>query len=138
MGARAILTDPEGAKIAAEVISSYAPALVVVEDPRQALSYAAALYFGRQPDTMVAVTGTNGKTSVANFTRQIWQLLGARAINIGTTGVEGDWNAPSPHTTPEPVTLHRLLSQAASAGVTHGAMEASSTVCRSAALTGCG
>jgi len=126
MGARAILTDPEGAKIAAEVISSYAPALVVVEDPRQALSYAAALYFGRQPDTMVAVTGTNGKTSVANFTRQIWQLLGARAINIGTTGVEGDWNAPSPHTTPEPVTLHRLLSQAASAGVTHGAMEASS------------
>ncbi|WP_417243099.1 UDP-N-acetylmuramoyl-L-alanyl-D-glutamate--2,6-diaminopimelate ligase [Celeribacter sp.] len=126
MGARAILTDPEGAKIAAEVIGSYAPALVVVEDPRQALSYAAALYFGRQPDTMVAVTGTNGKTSVANFTRQIWQLLGARAINIGTTGVEGDWNAPSPHTTPEPVTLHRLLSQAASAGVTHGAMEASS------------
>ena len=126
MGARAILTDPEGAKLAADAIQSYAPALVVVEDPRQALSYAAALFFGRQPDTMVAVTGTNGKTSVANFTRQIWQIMGARAINIGTTGVEGDWQAPSPHTTPEPITLHRLLSQAALAGVTHGAMEASS------------
>ncbi|WP_417257698.1 UDP-N-acetylmuramoyl-L-alanyl-D-glutamate--2,6-diaminopimelate ligase [Celeribacter sp.] len=126
MGARAILTDPEGAKLAADAIQTYAPALVVVEDPRQALSYAAALFFGRQPDTMVAVTGTNGKTSVANFTRQIWQIMGARAINIGTTGVEGDWQAPSPHTTPEPITLHRLLSQAALAGVTHGAMEASS------------
>ncbi|WP_439103544.1 UDP-N-acetylmuramoyl-L-alanyl-D-glutamate--2,6-diaminopimelate ligase [Celeribacter marinus] len=126
MGARVILTDPEGVKIAASAIEAHDPALVVVEDPRQALSYAAALYYGRQPDTMVAVTGTNGKTSVANFTRQIWQLLGARAINIGTTGVEGDWQAPSPHTTPEPITLHRLLSQAAHAGVTHGAMEASS------------
>ncbi|WP_460274852.1 UDP-N-acetylmuramoyl-L-alanyl-D-glutamate--2,6-diaminopimelate ligase [Celeribacter sp. ULVN23_4] len=126
MGARAVLTDREGARMAAAAISEYDPALVVVEDPRQALSYAAALYFGAQPDVMVAVTGTNGKTSVATFTRQIWQLLGVTAVNIGTTGVEGDWQAPSPHTTPEPITLHRMLSEAAKAGVTHGAMEASS------------
>ncbi|TNE69066.1 MAG: UDP-N-acetylmuramoyl-L-alanyl-D-glutamate--2,6-diaminopimelate ligase [Rhodobacteraceae bacterium] len=126
MGARAVLTDPEGARIAAGAIAEYEPALVVVEDPRQALAYAAALYYGAQPEVMVAVTGTNGKTSVATFTRQIWQLLGARAINVGTTGVEGDWQAPSPHTTPEPITLHRMLSEAAHAGVTHGAMEASS------------
>ncbi|PTQ71358.1 UDP-N-acetylmuramoyl-L-alanyl-D-glutamate--2,6-diaminopimelate ligase [Celeribacter persicus] len=126
MGARAVLTDPEGARIAAGAIAEYDPALVVVEDPRQALAYAAALYYGAQPEVMVAVTGTNGKTSVATFTRQIWQLLGARAINVGTTGVEGDWQAPSPHTTPEPITLHRMLSEAEHAGVTHGAMEASS------------
>ncbi len=126
MGARAILTDPEGARIASEAIAEHDPALVVVEDPLQALAYAAALFFGRQPDVMVAVTGTNGKTSVATFARQIWQLLGVRAVNIGTTGVEGDWHAPSPHTTPEPITLHRMLSEAANAGVTHGAMEASS------------
>jgi len=126
MGARAILTDPEGARIAQDAIKDHEPALVVVEDPRQALAYAAALYYGRQPEVMVAVTGTNGKTSVATFTRQIWQILGMRAINIGTTGVEGDWQAPSPHTTPEPITLHRMLSEAANAGVTHGAMEASS------------
>ncbi|GAA3854463.1 UDP-N-acetylmuramoyl-L-alanyl-D-glutamate--2,6-diaminopimelate ligase [Celeribacter arenosi] len=126
MGARAVLTDPEGARIAAEAIEAHDPALIVVEDPRQALAYAAALYFGRQPAAMVAVTGTNGKTSVATFTRQIWQQLGQRAINIGTTGVEGDWHAPSPHTTPEPITLHGMLAEAADHGVTHGAMEASS------------
>ena len=75
-------------------------ALVVADDPREALAYAAALWFGAQPETMVAVTGTNGKTSVATFTRQIWAALGHAAINIGTTGVEGAWAAPSSHTTP--------------------------------------
>ena len=126
MGAGAVLTDRAGAEIArAELLASPA-ALVVAEDPRQALAFAAALWFGRQPETIVAVTGTNGKTSVANFTRQIWTELGLQAVNIGTTGVEGAFTAPSPHTTPEPITLHRLLSDMAAAGVTHAAMEASS------------
>ncbi len=75
---------------------------------------------------MVAVTGTNGKTSVATFARQIWMALGHAAINIGTTGIEGAWSAPSAHTTPDPVTLHRMLALAAAEGVTHAAMEASS------------
>jgi UDP-N-acetylmuramoyl-L-alanyl-D-glutamate--2,6-diaminopimelate ligase len=75
---------------------------------------------------MVAVTGTNGKTSVATFTRQIWAALGHEAINIGTTGIEGAWAAPSGHTTPDPITLQRLLAAAAAAGVSHAAMEASS------------
>ncbi len=126
MGAGAVLTDPLGAQLAAGVLAGAQVAVVVVQDPRQALAYAAALWFGGQPDCIVAVTGTNGKTSVANFTRQIWMALGHAAINIGTTGVEGAWHAPSPHTTPEPITLHRLLAEAARAGVTHAAMEASS------------
>ena len=126
MGAGAILTDPMGAELAADVLLGSNAAVVIVQDPRQALAYAAALWFGAQPDTMVAVTGTNGKTSVANFIRQIWMALGHGAINIGTTGVEGSWEAPSPHTTPEPITLHRMLAAAAAAGVTHAAMEASS------------
>lgn len=126
MGARAILTDPEGARIAADTLAEHDPSLIIVQDPRQALSYACALFYGRQPNVMCAVTGTNGKTSVANFTRQIWQLLGQRAINIGTTGVEGDWQAPSPHTTPEPITLHGMLAEAADFGISHAAMEASS------------
>jgi UDP-N-acetylmuramoyl-L-alanyl-D-glutamate--2,6-diaminopimelate ligase len=75
---------------------------------------------------MVAVTGTNGKTSVSTFTRQIWEALGYPGINIGTTGVEGAWSAPLHHTTPDPVTLHRVLAQAEAAGITHAAMEASS------------
>ena len=125
-GAAAVLTDAMGAIIASEALGQSEAALVVADDPREALAYAAALWFGAQPETMVAVTGTNGKTSVATFIRQIWTTLGHAAINIGTTGVEGAWQAPSSHTTPDPVTLHRMLRDAAAAGVTHAAMEASS------------
>ena len=126
MGAAAVLTDRAGAEIARDVLAANPAALVLAEDPRQALAFAAALWFGRQPDWVVAVTGTNGKTSVASFTRQIWAALGHEAANIGTTGVEGAFSAASAHTTPEPLTLHRLLADMAAAGVTHAAMEASS------------
>ena len=126
MGAAAILTDAEGAKMAVEALAASTAALVVADDPREALAYAAALWSGAQPANMVAVTGTNGKTSVATFARQIWIALGHAAINIGTTGVEGAWEAPSSHTTPDPITLHAMLADAAAAGVTHAAMEASS------------
>lgn len=126
MGAAAILTDAAGARTAADALAAHDAALVVAEDPRQALACAAALWSGAQPETMAAVTGTNGKTSVASFTRQIWAGLGLEAVSIGTTGVEGAYAAPLAHTTPEPVTLHRILAEAAAAGVTHAAMEASS------------
>lgn len=126
MGAGAVLTDAAGAKIAKDELEATCIPVVVAEDPRQALAMAAALWFGAQPQVMVAVTGTNGKTSVATFTRQIWNELGLMAINVGTTGIEGSWTAPLAHTTPEPITLHRALSEAAEAGVTHAAMEASS------------
>lgn len=126
MGAAAILTDREGAAIAKAELAASDAALVLAEDPRQALAFAAALWFGRQPETMVAVTGTSGKTSVATFTRQIWQALGRPAANLGTMGVLGDFTAPLAHTTPEPITLHRLLRDMADAGITHAATEASS------------
>ncbi|MEM7471362.1 MAG: UDP-N-acetylmuramoyl-L-alanyl-D-glutamate--2,6-diaminopimelate ligase [Pseudomonadota bacterium] len=126
MEAGAILTDPLGAEIAEDALKAADVPLVVTEDPRQALAYAAALWFGAQPAHMVAVTGTNGKTSVASFTRQIWSEMGLEAANLGTTGVEGAFTAPSAHTTPEPITLHSLLAQMSAAGVTHAAMEASS------------
>ncbi|MBT9383066.1 UDP-N-acetylmuramoyl-L-alanyl-D-glutamate--2,6-diaminopimelate ligase [Pseudooceanicola sp. CBS1P-1] len=126
MGAGAILTDPAGARLAAEALKGSDAAVIIAEDPRQVLAATAALWFGGQPRVMCAVTGTNGKTSVATFLRQIWQGLGYRACNLGTTGVEGDYTHPLSHTTPEPITLHRLLAEAASEGVTHCAMEASS------------
>ncbi len=125
-GAAAILTDAEGAKLAAESLDAGHAALVVTEDPRQALAYAAALWFGAQPQTSVAITGTNGKTSVATFVRQIWEELGHAAVNLGTTGVEGAWSYPLVHTTPDPITLHKALAKAVENGVTHVAMEASS------------
>jgi len=124
MGAVAVLTDREGADIAAPHLDGIA--VVLTDDPRAALSRTAALWFGGQPDIMVAVTGTNGKTSVATFVRQIWIELELSAVNLGTTGVEGAWTAPLAHTTPEPITLHRVLAEARAAGITHAAMEASS------------
>ncbi len=102
-------------------------AVVQVADARRALALAAARFFGRQPDTIVAVTGTSGKTSVAVFVRQIWQALGRRAASLGTIGLV----APSTVTygsltTPDPVTLHETLAGLAADGVTHLALEASS------------
>ena len=126
MGAAAILTDRIGAEIAKAEIAEAGIPVVRTEDPRQALAHAAALWFANTPKTIAAVTGTNGKTSVAAFARQIWQVLGHPAINLGTTGVEGDWTAPLAHTTPEPITLHRTLAEAVREGITHVAMEASS------------
>jgi UDP-N-acetylmuramoyl-L-alanyl-D-glutamate--2,6-diaminopimelate ligase len=98
-----------------------------VDDPRLALALSASKFFGRQPETMVAVTGTSGKTSVAAFTRQIWEQVGYAAASIGTTGVVAPGrNEYGSLTTPDPVALHRLLKELADAGVTHASMEASS------------
>ena len=126
MGAAAVLTDAAGAVIAAQELAQADIALVITDAPREVLSRSAALWFGAQPATMVAVTGTNGKTSVSTFVRQIWIEMGLSAVNLGTTGVEGAWTAPLAHTTPEPITLHRALAEAAANGITHAAMEASS------------
>ncbi len=126
MQAAAILTDAEGAEIAAKELAGSDAAVIVAQDPRQALAQTASLWFGPHPQTVVAVTGTNGKTSVSTFCRQIWEELDLSGVNLGTTGVEGAWNHPLKHTTPEPITLHRVLAQAAENGVTHVAMEASS------------
>ncbi|MEO0915858.1 MAG: UDP-N-acetylmuramoyl-L-alanyl-D-glutamate--2,6-diaminopimelate ligase, partial [Pseudomonadota bacterium] len=121
----AILTDREGVEIASDVLTGDVP-VVIAEDPRETLAFTAALWFEAQPEVQVAVTGTNGKTSVASFTRQLWTEMGAEAVSLGTTGVEGAFSARLQHTTPEPITLHHVLAQAADAGVTHAAMEASS------------
>ena len=125
-GAVAVLTDAQGAQLAGAAVRAAGAALVISEQPREALARAAALWSGAQPKTMIAVTGTNGKTSVSTFVRQIWIEMGLAAVNLGTTGVEGAWAAPLAHTTPEPITLHRTLAQAAANGITHAAMEASS------------
>ena len=101
--------------------------LITVGDPRRALALSAAAFHGQQPQTMVAVTGTSGKTSVVSFTRQIWAHAGFAAASIGTTGVVAPGREDyGTLTTPDPVALHKLLAELAAAGVTHGAMEASS------------
>lgn len=96
-------------------------------NPRRELAIVAARYYERQPKTICAVTGTNGKTSIANFTRQIWELLGLRAASMGTLGIRSPESyLPLHHTTPDPVEIHRALNGLSLAGVDHLAMEASS------------
>lgn len=101
--------------------------VIRTDDPRQALARMAASFFGVQPRVMAAVTGTAGKTSVASFTRQIWEAAGDKAAMLGTTGVTAPGRVEyGSLTTPDPVALHRLLAELARDGVTHAAMEASS------------
>jgi UDP-N-acetylmuramyl-tripeptide synthetase len=100
---------------------------IQVADARAALARAASRFFDRQPATIVAVTGTSGKTSVAEFTRQIWDRLGFDAASLGTIGVVSPkMTVYGALTTPDPVALHRALDELAGDGVTHLAMEASS------------
>jgi len=100
---------------------------VRVGDARAALSRAAAKFFPRQPEKIVAVTGTSGKTSVADFTRQILSSCGFSAASLGTIGVIKPSGANyASLTTPDPLTLHQTLDALAGEGVTHLAMEASS------------
>jgi UDP-N-acetylmuramoyl-L-alanyl-D-glutamate--2,6-diaminopimelate ligase len=118
-------------KGAAVIISAHATEtsvpVLVVSEPRRFLSVAASRFYGRQPATMVAVTGTAGKTSVASFVRQIWAHAGHAAAMIGTTGVVSPTrNEYGSLTTPDPVSLHKLLAELADEGVTHASMEASS------------
>ncbi|TBW38714.1 UDP-N-acetylmuramoyl-L-alanyl-D-glutamate--2,6-diaminopimelate ligase [Siculibacillus lacustris] len=111
---------------AAEVGTLDVPVLRSVE-PRRALAIAASRFYGTQPATIVAVTGTSGKTSVADFVRQIWTRVGLRAASIGTIGVIGPEGARyGSLTTPDPVDLAHDLAALAADGVTHVAIEASS------------
>jgi UDP-N-acetylmuramoyl-L-alanyl-D-glutamate--2,6-diaminopimelate ligase len=98
-----------------------------VADARAALSRAAGRIFPWQPETVVAVTGTSGKTSVVAFVRQIWTALGREAASLGTTGViSRPLTVYGSLTTPDPLALHETLDKLARAGVTHLALEASS------------
>jgi UDP-N-acetylmuramoyl-L-alanyl-D-glutamate--2,6-diaminopimelate ligase len=122
-GAVAVLGAPE----AAELAIAHGVAFVSDANPRKRLALIAAEYFAEQPREIAAVTGTNGKTSVASFLRQIWAQLGYEAASLGTLGID----APSGHlalghTTPDPVQLHMQLSRLKQEGIEHLAIEASS------------
>ena len=121
-GAAAVLA-PEGTDPALA-----AGAMLVTDpNPRRRLALVAARFYGAQPVVVACVTGTNGKTSVAEFTRQIWRASGRKAAALGTLGAcAEDRRQPLRHTTPDPVTLHRVLARLAADGIDHVALEASS------------
>jgi UDP-N-acetylmuramoyl-L-alanyl-D-glutamate--2,6-diaminopimelate ligase len=120
-GAVAIVAEEKPAGLPARV------AFVPVPNARLALAPAAARLHPLQPETIVAVTGTSGKTSTTVFARQIWARLGVQAASLGTIGVvKPDGATYGALTTPDPVLLHETLDGLAREGVTHLAMEASS------------
>lgn len=118
-GAVAVVTSPEAKVEGALHIAS--------EEPRRSFAQLAAQFFTPVPETVVAVTGTNGKTSTAEMTRQIWRMCGERAASIGTLGVTTpDGSVSTGLTTPDIVTFLSNMSGLAREGVTHVAYEASS------------
>jgi UDP-N-acetylmuramoyl-L-alanyl-D-glutamate--2,6-diaminopimelate ligase len=122
-GAAAILA-PEGTAWPAE--APMRP-LVTSPDPRRALALMAAAFYGAQPECVVAITGTNGKTSSVDFLRQIWRAAGRKAASLGTLGLITEGVPPGPSlTTPDPVALHENLARLARDGVAALGMEASS------------
>jgi UDP-N-acetylmuramoyl-L-alanyl-D-glutamate--2,6-diaminopimelate ligase len=120
-GAAAVLADPSLAHLTLPV------PLILDANPRRRLALMAARLFERQPRCIAAVTGTNGKTSVAGFTRQLWTGLGLAAGSLGTLGMDATGVQRSSNlTTPDPVQLHALLAEVAAAGIDHLVLEASS------------
>jgi UDP-N-acetylmuramoyl-L-alanyl-D-glutamate--2,6-diaminopimelate ligase len=125
-GAVAILTD-DATALALDDDGRHRVAIVVDPNPQRRLGLFAARFHRRQPRTVAAVTGTNGKTSVAHFTRELWAGLGHKAASIGTLGlVTPAGRRPGALTTPDPVALHRDLAALARDGTGHVAIEASS------------
>ncbi len=120
-GAVAVLTAPDTQIPDGEVYR------LAAANPRRRFASLVARFYGPQPDTIAAVTGTNGKTSVASFTRQIWQQLGFPSASIGTLGVMAPgYEKPLQLTTPDPITLHEALRDLKERGIEHVACEASS------------
>lgn len=100
---------------------------VAAGNPRRAFALAASRFYPARPQTIVAVTGTNGKSSTVDFLRQIWAHAGKSAASLGTLGAIGPNGVIDlGHTTPDPAAVHATLSRLAQEGVTHAAMEASS------------
>ncbi len=123
-GATVILA-PRGTELPA-IAQGKVNMVTVVNAPRT-FAQMVARFYGPQPETAVAVTGTNGKTSTVNFCRQMWTTLGRKAASVGTLGVFGpNYARTGRNTTPDPCTLHKELADLAAMGVTRLAMEASS------------
>jgi UDP-N-acetylmuramoyl-L-alanyl-D-glutamate--2,6-diaminopimelate ligase len=125
-GAAAILTD-DPAALDLDATQRAEVAIVADPTPQRLLAVAASRLYPARPATIAAVTGTNGKTSVAHFTREIWQAQGRKSASLGTLGlVVGDQRLAGALTTPDPVALHRTLSELAGQGIDHAVIEASS------------
>lgn len=120
-GAAAILAIPEVKTDEDKVV------WILDEYPGRIFPHIVSRFFSAQPENIAAVTGTNGKTSVAFFTQQIWKQLGIKAASVGTLGIQSDdYQKYTGLTTPDPVVIHKALSELCDQGVNHVVFEASS------------
>jgi UDP-N-acetylmuramoyl-L-alanyl-D-glutamate--2,6-diaminopimelate ligase len=101
--------------------------VVIVDDVRATYARAAATQYAPQPEVIAGVTGTNGKSSIVSFVRQIWTACGFNAASVGTVGIETAAGLTAGElTTPDALSLHRDLGRLRAQGINHVAMEASS------------
>lgn len=121
-GAKAVIVRKDYDKSFADVV------MIKSDNPVNAYALAVAKYFGKQPKHLAAITGTNGKTSIADFVRQMLTMMGKKSASIGTLGVVKGMGEPSPlpNTTPNNVTLHRILRDLSDEGYDYVILEASS------------
>jgi UDP-N-acetylmuramoyl-L-alanyl-D-glutamate--2,6-diaminopimelate ligase len=125
-GAVAILTD-DAAALTLDDAARQRVRIITDPNPQRRLALLASRFYPRRPATIAGVTGTNGKTSVAHFTREIWQALGRKSASLGTLGwIAGADRHPGALTTPDPVALHQTLSELTERGIDCAAIEASS------------
>ena len=127
-GAAAIICDKQ-AVVDEKVVASLP--VIRVDNIRYVLGQIAARFYPEQPEHIVAITGTNGKTSTAHFYQQLWHLLGEKSASVGTLGIQGSdavdqLKGRGVLTTPDAIGLHKNLQTLAKNGVTHLALEASS------------
>lgn len=123
-GAVAVLC---GADVNASAFQMGDVPLLVSPTPRRTFAKLAAKFFRAAPETVVTVTGTNGKTSVVHYVQELWTMLGIKGASLGTLGVVSPGRVRDGRmTTPDPINLHAELADLAAIGITHLAMEASS------------
>lgn len=123
-GAKAIVAEKD-------TQGHYSVPVVKVPHVRKAISFAADKFYAHKPETMIMITGTNGKSTTVSFLQQLWCLSGYKGASIGTLGVRSATELPPLSrdynlTTPDAITLHALLAELHEHGFTHVAMEATS------------
>ena len=123
-GAKLAISDKEGVEIISKINKNFFT--LEVEDVRKSISISASNWFENQPKNIVAVTGTNGKTSVSHFVLQIWENMSLKAASIGTLGVQGYIEKETNLTTPDTIEFHRILEELFQEGIENVVFEASS------------
>ena len=126
MGASLVITDFNGNQIIRKNTSKTQIPVLICDNTREILTKMCFKFFPTLPSNLMAITGTNGKTSVVNFIQQLLELNDLSCLTVGTLGVKGAINLSTNITTPTQVELYKILSNARELGTDYACIEASS------------